>query len=54
MMAHFKVEEPCNALTERYFDFYCYNFFNQSKKVAKDPKLRKKCYLKFEFSLLKN
>ena len=21
--AHFKVEEPCNSVTERHFDFYC-------------------------------
>ena len=21
--AHFKVEEPCKTVTERYFDFYC-------------------------------
>ena len=24
--AHFEVEEPCNSVTEKHFDFYCYNF----------------------------
>ena len=30
--AHFKVEEPCNTVTERHFDYYCWNFFNRCKK----------------------
>ena len=52
-MAHFKVEEPCNVLTERLFDFYCKNFLNRCKKLAREPKWRKIFYLKFDLSLLK-
>ena len=38
MMAHFKKEEPCNALTERHFTYIARFFQTDLKKVTKLPK----------------